>query len=319
MTDPLGDLTEKYLAGDLGSDKVRELNQTLTDDPLAADALLSDAYMDVHLRELLNGSALGEAVSGGKMAEVGTSADKQTSGTVFRRLRPRHWATVGAAIAALSGWGVAAYIGGELGEARTHVRTLEKRVAELETASDSLPAAGADVPEIHSLRGWLMALPQNGDANIEGRTLLVGTTAPLDQRIWTCPWGAAEFRYDSGVSISVERNTIVRLHETDNLRRLTLERGIVHVTNLSETDSRPVQIESALATIRLIHGQVAVQVDEHRTAVEVAVNQVEVTTEERGDIRTFTVRRGEYLIIKPGEKAKVIQGMFKLGLEPSDT
>ena len=76
-----------------------------------------------------------------------------------------------------------------------------------------------------------MALPENGDT--EGETLLVGTAAPLDQRLWTCPWGAAEFRYDSDLSIWVERNTTVKFNETDDGQRLTLERGIVHVTNLS--------------------------------------------------------------------------------------
>ena len=154
------------------------------------------------------------------------------------------------------------------------------------------------------------------DAQTENELLLVGTSAPLDRRLWTCPWGAAEFRLGPNVSISVERNTTMTFNETDERRRLTLESGIVHVTNMSESDERPTEIESAQAMVRLVRGQVAIQVDKQKTSVEVAVDQVEVVVTEDGVGRTITVRQGQYLLIKSGEKAKVINGMLKLGLQP---
>ncbi len=312
MTDPKANLITKYLAGDATADELQQLQQTLASDPQAADELMSEAFMDVHLREMLGGSAPGTMIA----------EESRTSSRIARRSTLARWMVAAMLLLAMSGWAVAAYVAGKLGQAHTNIAALKSRVTELEASSTSQPvtvakAANAEAPEIHSLRGWLRALPKNSDT--EGQTLLVGTTAPLDQKLWTCPWGAAEFRYDSGVSISVERNTTVRFNETDELRQLDLERGIVHVTNLSEIDNRPTEIKSKLATVRLIRGQVAVQVDKQRTAVEAAMNEVEVFVEEEGVPRTFTVQRGQYLIIKPGEKTKIVQGMLKLGLEPSNT
>lgn len=307
MTEPIDDLIERYLAGELNTDEVQQLNEALADDPLAVDALMSEAYLEVHLRETLNGSVLSAAIA----------EQVERSNQAVGRLLPSRCVTAALLLVAISGWAVAAYVFDELGEALTKINTLRNRVTKLELDSikPSASSVKGDAPEIHSMRGWLMALPQNDDTATVGETLLVGTTAPLNQRIWTCPWGAAEFRYDSGVSISTERNTTVKINETDDVRRLTLERGIVHVTNLSETDNRPTEIKCGQVTVRLLHGQVAVQVNKQQTTVEAAVNQVEVLTEEDGVIRTFTVRGSEYLIISPGEKAKVTPGMLKLGLE----
>lgn len=305
MTDAKDNLNARYLAGDADAEEVQRVHQALADDPEAADALMTEAYMDVHLRETLSGSVLGETI---------TDETIQPNGVVGR-ITSKRWLVAAVLLAAISGWTVAAFVANKLGNANTNITTLTNRVTELEKASSKPPntIAKQGAPEIHSTRGWLMALPENN--SFDGETLLIGTTAPLDQRLWTCPWGAAEFRYDSGVSISIERNTTVKFSETDNLRRLTLERGIVHVTNLSETDHRPTEIKCALATVRLVHGQVAVQVDAQRTAVEAAVKQVEVLVEQDGNVRTITLRRGQYLILKPGEKAKIKDGMLKLELE----
>jgi hypothetical protein len=305
MNDPKTDLISKYLDGCADADEVERLEQTFANEPDAVDELLSHAYMDVHLRETLSGNALGESI--GQIL--------QQSKPVAGRIGPRRWVAAAVLLATISGWAFALYVGSKLGEANINVEKLKNRVTDLEKDASSPPITIAenDAPEIHSTRGWLMALPQIGGT--EGQTLLTGTTAPLDQRLWTCPWGAAEFRYDSGASISIERNTTVTFNELDDLRQLTLERGIVHVTDLSD-DKRTTEIKCALATVRLVSAQVAVQVDERRTAVETAINQVEVLVDEEGVIRTFTVERGYYLIIKPGEKAMVIEGMLKLGLEP---
>lgn len=305
MTDPKSNLNAKYLDGDINAEEFQRLEQSLADDE-AIDALMSDAYMEVHLRELLCGSELGASINEGLTQ----------SSPVVGRLHSKRWAIAAMLLATISGWAIALYVVGELGEANTHIKTLSNRVTELEKSGTKPPPVlvNNDAPEIHSTRGWLMALPPDNDT--DGQTLFVGTSAPLDQRLWTCPWGAAEFRYESGVSISIERNTTVKLNETDDLRQLTLERGIVHVTNLSDFDTRITEIKSALATVRMIKGQVAVQVDKQQTAVEAAVNQVEVFVEEKGVTRTFTVQRGHYLLVKPGEEATVIKGMLKLGLEP---
>ena len=130
------------------------------------------------------------------------------------------------------------------------------------------------------------------------------------------PPNTAESASIPSVAGSIERNTTVKFNETDELRQLTLERGIVHVTNLSDEDKRTTEIKCALATVRMVNAQVAVQVNPQWTAIETAVKQVDVLVEEDGVTRTFTVGRGYYLIIKPGEKAKVVKGMLKLGLEP---
>ena len=317
MTERRDNLLAKYLAGDMNADEAEQLRQSITDDPNAADELLSEAFMDVHLREILSGSALDAAVA----------KQHRPSDADSRRSLSFHWATAAMLFVAISGWMVAAYVFSQLGEARTDVNTLKNRLAELEADSTEPSIAVAEnVPQIHSVRGLLMTMPQEEDERLdepqeigtssEAQLLLVGTTPPLDQRLWTCPWGATEFRYDSGVSISVERNTAVKFNETKGQRQLTLERGIVHVTNLSKTDKQRTEIRCPLATVRLFRGQVAVQVDRQQTAIEAAVNQVKVVVEEDGVSRTLTVRRGQYLIITPGEKAKVTQGMLKLGLEP---
>ncbi len=308
MIDPKEKLIEKYLAGDADDVEVQQIQQALADDPEVADALMAEAYMHVHLRETMTGSELGDAIT----------RDELQPDPVVRRIAYGKWIAAALLLAAITGWTVAIYVADKLGEANTDISALKSRVTELENASTkpSHTPGKEGAPEIHSTRGWLMALPENG--GFDGETLMIGTTVPLNQRLWTCPWGAAEFKYDSGITISIERNTTVKFNETDDLRRLTLERGIVHVTNLTEIDKRPTEIKCKLATVRLIHGQVAVQVDKERTAVEAAVNEVEVLVHEEGVERTFTVKRGHYLIIKPGKKAKVIQGMLKMELELPD-
>ena len=307
MTVPKEDLIAKYLAGDANADEVQKLNQALADDAQAADDLMSEAYMEVYLRETPSGSVLGAAI-----------AEKiQPLKPVAARLPPA-WITAAMLLVAISGWAVAVYVAYELRKARSSLDTPNNRVTQLKDTSTRPPVdmANGDVPEIHSMRGLLMASRQPNDTDTEIQLLQVGTTAPLDQRLWTCPWGATEFRYDSGVSISVERNSAVKFNETNGQRMLTLERGIVHVTNLSKTDKRRTEIRCPRATVRLNRGQVAVQVDEQQTAVEAAIHQVKVLVKEEGATREFTVRRGQYLIIKSGEKTKVMQGMLKLGLEP---
>ena len=306
MNDPKANLIAKYLDGDADADEVKRLEQKLANEPDAVEELLADAYMEVHLRETLSGAALGESI-----AQI-----SQQSSPVAGRIRPQRWVAAAMLLATISGWAVALYVSNKLGEANNSIENLRNRVTELEKTPTPplVTIAKDDVPEIHSTRGWLMALPQNG--GVEGQTLLTGATAPMDRRLWTCPWGAAELRYDSGASISIERNTTVKFNETDELRQLTLERGIVHVTNLSDEDKRTTEIKCALATVRMVNAQVAVQVNPQWTAIETAVKQVDVLVEEDGVTRTFTVGRGYYLIIKPGEKAKVVKGMLKLGLEP---
>ena len=306
MNDPKADLIAKYLDGHADADEVKCLEQALANEPGAVDDFLSHAYMEVHLRETLGGRALGESI-------VQLSQEPKP---VAGRIWPQRWVAAAMLLVTLSGWAVALYVGDKLDEANIDIKNWQNRVTALENARTSPPITLTwnDAPEVHSTRGWLKALPPHGGG--EGQTLLTGTTAPMGRRLWTCPWGAAEFRYDSGASISIERNTTVRFDEMDDLRQLTLERGIVHVTSLSDEDKHTTEIKCELATVRLVSAQVAVQVDERRTAIETAVNQVEVLVEEDGVIRTFTVGRGHYLFIKPGEKAKVIKGMLKLGLEP---
>lgn len=306
MTDSNADLNAKYLEGDANADDVQRLEQALTDDPECIDALMSDAFMEVHLRELLCGSELGASIS----------QEMTAPSPIAPQLPSKRWTIAAMLLAAITGWALTFYVAGRLGKANTHIGELSNRITELEKADNkSAPAIAQDAaPQIHSTRGWLMALPPDNDT--EGETLFVGATAPLDQRLWTCPWGAAEFRYESGVAISIERNTTVKLNETDDLRTLSLERGIVHVTNSSDVDKRVTEIKCALATVRLVSGQVAVQVSKHLTAVEAAVGQVDVLVNEGGVTRTINVRRGQYLTIQPGEETRVTNGMLKLGLEP---
>lgn len=312
MTEAKPDLIAKYLAGQANADDVEQLNQALADDPQLADELMSEALLDVDLQQALSRDARGPITA--------ILPPTPSSNSVWQWM-PISWTSTLLLAVGIFGWTMTAYLAGQLGQARDDLGQARddidaqvSRIAELEQALDGPLLADSDAPEIHSVRGWLMALPEDGGT--EGDTLLVGTAAPLDQRLWTCPWGGAEFRYESDLSIWVERNTTVKFNETDELRRVTLESGIVHVTNLSETDHRPTEIETELATVRLIHGQVAVQVDDARTSVEAAVDQVEVFVDEQGTNRTYKVRRGQYLVIEPGKRAKVTQGMMELGLEP---
>ena len=307
MTDQKAYLIAKYLAGDASEDEIRRLNQVLLGNSQAAEALLSEAQLDVQLREILSNSALGVAVA------------KETTSTGPAVKRPvARWMAAALFVAAISGWIVAAYTTRDLDRARANVNTLESRVAELENASTESQVAQdqLDGPTIHSMRGWLMTSIQRSNTSNATQMLQVGTTAPLDQKLWTCPWGATEFRYNGGVSISVERNTAFEFNEANGGRQLTLAQGIVHVNNLSKTDRLLTEIKCALATVRLRAGQVAVQVDEQQTSVEAAVHRIKVFVDHED--RTYTIERGQYLIITPGERTKVVDGMLNLGLEAPD-
>ncbi len=303
MTHPKADLIAKYLSGDADADEVQQLYRALSDDPSAAEALLSDAYLDVHLREALTSLSLGV-----DLADVGQPS------AVARRARTP-WVAAAVLLVAISGWSVAAYVASELNRARTDIAALNSRIASLETARPLVPVVRGDGPRVHSMRGLLMAARPNAGGELETRLLEVGASAPLEQRLWTCPWGATEFRYDGGASVTVERDSAVQFNEAQGRRQLTLERGIVHVTNLSSADRRPTEIRCALATVRVVRGQVAVQVDEQKTAVEAAVNEAQVHVEENGVERSFTVRRGQYLFISPGKTTNVMEGVLELGLD----
>ena len=308
MTDPKAELIAKFLAGDADIAEVRQLDQAIAEDPSVADALVSEAYLDVHLRETLSGSVLGNL-----------ARESQPKDVVVRRSWMFRMAAA-TLVVAISGWSVAAYVTRELSKARTDNGALSLRIAELE--QPAIPPRDTVVPEnvprIYSMRGWLMTARPNGEGKPETQLLQVGTAAPVDQWLQTCPWGATEFRYDAEVSIAVERNSVVRFNEMKNQRRLALERGVVHVTNLSKTDKRPTVIQCTLAMVQVIRGQVAVQVEEHRTIVEAAVNAATVRVEEEGAVRSFRVRQGQYLIIEPGRETSVMRGMLRLGLEPPD-
>ena len=63
MKVPKAKLIAKYLAGDADDREVQELVQLFVEDPLAADAVISEAYMDVQIRETLGRSTLGAAIT----------------------------------------------------------------------------------------------------------------------------------------------------------------------------------------------------------------------------------------------------------------
>ena len=315
MRDSRADLFARFIAGGADADAVRRIGQALEGDPAAADALLAEARLDVHLREILSGSVLGD-VSGTEL-----EAARVTARNSFA-----FWLAAAMFPIAIAGWCLAAYSAIELASVRDRVGELGRERAELEGSPArqhlETSAVGArrienNVPEIHSVRGWLMApsKSEGGEGAVE--LLEVGATPPLETELRTCPWGASEFRYGGGVSVTVERNTVLTFHETENRRQLTLERGIAHLTSLSKTDRRPTELRCSLATVRVVHGQVAVQVDARQTIVEGARGEVDVRVRREGNVRSFRVRRGEYLVIKSGEEPKVTEGILNLGLEVS--
>ncbi len=313
MKDSKEELIAKYLAGEATPDQLQELEEALENDPTVADALLSEAYQEVHLRETLSSSELCSELS-----------ENNPTSQIFSSRSPRAWIAVAATLLliALSGWGVAAYVANELDEERTNIVTLNERISELEktTAIIQTPkptkSVEAEGLQIHSIRGLLMVTKLNANQKPEIEYLKSGKAPPMNQRLFTCPWGASEFRYDGNVTINIERNSAIQFNETKGQRLLSLEKGIIHVTNMSKTDKLPTEIHCALGTVRLNKGQVAVQVNKKQLAVEAAVNRVSVEFEEDGVKRSFTLRRGQYLIIKPGVKSKVVAGTLKLGLNP---
>ncbi|MEM7232225.1 MAG: FecR domain-containing protein, partial [Planctomycetota bacterium] len=301
MSGSKDDLNAKFVAGDADDDEINRLNRSLAGDPTAVEALMSEAYFAVHLRETLSESAVS--------AELATQPPAPSSS--------RSWRTAAAAclVVAVSGWTVVAYVLHELEEERATSNALSLRVAELEreAAPTTPPEIPGVAPRIHGLRGFLWPAQRGAQPTPAFR---VGENAPLEQRLWTCPWGATEFRYGSGVSITAERNSAVTFNTAQKGRRLTLELGTLHATNVSRTDRLPTEIRCPRATVRLLKGQVAIQVTQMHTMVEVALGKVRVEVMEGERERSITVRAGHYLIVRSGETARVKKGTLSLELTP---
>ena len=120
MTDSTVELFTKYLAGDADATEIRRLHQVLADDPQAVDALMSEAYMDVEIREALGGSAM-EAM----LAKV-TQEDRLAPVSIAGPWLPSRVMAAALLLVAVSGWGAVAYVVGRLGDARANIDSLKK-------------------------------------------------------------------------------------------------------------------------------------------------------------------------------------------------
>ncbi|MCC5830593.1 MAG: hypothetical protein JJU36_14190, partial [Phycisphaeraceae bacterium] len=180
-------LIERYLEGELGADETAQLRQRIDADPDVLDALVMEAYELESLREALN-------------------ADVVTVAALASDPRPTHRRPVVLAIAAAvavvacAGWVAAWMSHHSMIEVQQELASLRSQISQgqVDTSqAESSTATNAARPLTISRRGLLLALADRGHP---AHSIAIGHEVPLERRLWTCPWGAAEFRFSDGLA-----------------------------------------------------------------------------------------------------------------------
>lgn len=297
MDSQLQQLIDRYLSGSASAEEVRQLDGLLREDPATRRALTMSAAMDWQLRHLLAGAAP-VAPSSPAPARARWSLPK--------------WLAAAVLLVAVCGWSTAAYFAGIYrAKCRECAAALEK-VTELSMATAAKPATSEpaeprDTPaevRLIDTRGLVGMLPE-GEKQFE--RVFAGAPVPAGRSLWTCPWGAAGMRCPDGVSLQLDRNTVVVFSEKDGVRHAALKSGIFYITNRACDGGRFV-ITTAHAATNVTDAQVAVAADADRTIVEVAVGKVDVTR--RSDGRTISVPNKHYAIVTDTDEPRIIAGPF---------
>ena len=292
---------DRYLDGEATEADLRQLEEQLRADPAARESLLLEGFLRVDLAEAL-----------GLSTRKALKSVWRAGGGWFRVAR---WTAAALALVAVGGWAMSWRLHGQLREADRGIAALENRIRLLEGEGKQTPASMAadDYPKVATKRGLLLAL---ADGQAGARQLNVNATVPMSRRLWTCPWGAAEFQCDRNSWVGIDRNTVASLSETSGERHIRLERGILYVTNSSAT-RRPTVIQTSQAIVRLTQGQVAVVASGHDTTVETAEGSVEVIPA-GSSAAPLAVRAGHYTVVAPGQTPDVKPGRMTWQIKPPD-
>lgn len=321
MDSQLQQLIDRYLSASATAEEVQQLDVLLREDPAARQALTMASALDWQLRTLLASTASIEPMPAAKIPSAWS--------------KPR-WLAAAALLLAVGGWSAALYYAG-LYRAKSQecAAALERAIALSTAATAAKPAdpesarpggvppeaaptdpappapAPADRPPIQlaDTRGLVLMLP-DGQNQIE--RVFAGAPVPAGRSLWTCPWGGAGIRCPDGVSLQLDRNTVVVFSEVNGVRHAAVHSGIFYVTANRDQDGGKISGKFVVTTK---HGstvvedaQAAVAADDERTIVEAAVGTVQVTR--RSDGRTISIPAKHYAVVTDTDELKVIAGPF---------
>jgi ferric-dicitrate binding protein FerR (iron transport regulator) len=299
----LQDLIDRYVDGSASPEDVRRLDELARQDPSTRQAMLASAAMEVHLRRLVAGGSADVAVA------------------PVRRPRALRWTRVAQSAAvfllAVSGWAAALLVGRQYRLKCDEHETATDSIAKLEalverTARHEAAVQPFSPARLVEMRGLVLALPEGkGDA----APLSVGSAIPVGRSLWTCPWGAAAIRLANGVSLQLDRNTVVSLSEAKDVLTAAVKHGILFVAKQDAAKKGSVTVSTAHTLVKVVDAQVAVAVDAGRTIVEVAEGRAQVTR--TPDNQSVTVPANHYVIVGPDAKLEVVKGRLVWQLGPT--
>jgi len=220
-------------------------------------------------------------------------------------------------LVAVGGWTAAFYFASlyrsKCDQYATAVRTLaELGAAPPENPLPQDPAQPAASGRVVETRGLVGILPQGEDDFVRVRA---GAPIPVGRSLWTCPWGAAGMRFSDGVSLQLDRSTVVVFSEVDGVRHAAVKSGIFYITKREASQAEPFIVTTIHALTTIVNAQAAVAADGDRTIIEVAVGEVQVTR--RSDGRAISVPAMHYAIVTDTAEPQVVKGRFKWRFEPA--
>jgi ferric-dicitrate binding protein FerR (iron transport regulator) len=298
------ELIDRYLNGSASDDDIRQLDELAKANPAVCDALVDSAAVDVQLRRLVAGRAPASIV-----------LDSTTAGA---RSGPSRRVAAYAALLlmSLAGWLYVAYLRQQVRELQARPPVVEPKPVEAAVAKapkTDQPTPKAVDGQVVDIRGLVYALP-NGPG--EPVTLTAGANVPEGRALWTCPWGAASFRFPGQVSMQMERSTTVALTEADGMQQMNLREGTLFITKeKSPAAAQALLVSTAHASVKISSAQVAVATDAQSTVIEVAVGSVEVRVPGAAD--SLTVPVGHYLIVGSAISPRIEPGRLIWRLEPA--
>ena len=217
VNDELQDLIDRYLDGSASAEETQRLDALLQQDPSARHGLLVSAAMEGDLRQLLSVAtprqSLARAVwQGGAVAAV--------------------------LLLSLTGWATALYFGvqyrGKCAQQQTTLAKLAALEAQQQDAHRRQPAPQLAAGRVLETRGLVLLLPEGHDEpDGKGQVAQVapGASIPLGRSLWTCPWGAAGMQLSDGLSMQLDRSTVVAFSQAGGIRQAAVKKGVFFVTN----------------------------------------------------------------------------------------
>ncbi len=302
MNGELQELIDRYLSGSASADEVGQLDALVREDPSARHALLMASALEAQLRKLLVSAAPHAPAAPASRDPVRWRLGVQTAAVL---------------LVAVGGWATAFYFANQYrakcDQYATALRTLaELGAAPLEDPLPQDPTQPGATGRVVETRGLVGILPEGQNDFVHVRA---GAPIPIGRSLWTCPWGAAGMRFADGVSLQLDRSTVVVFSEIDGIRHAAVKSGIFYITKPEASQAGPFVVTTIHASTTIINAQVAVAADGDRTIVEVAVGEVRVTGRANG--RAISVPAAHYAIVTDTAEPQVIKGRFDWRLEPA--